>query len=126
MFWEMSAHTGWRRAGGLLLLRLSFTVTLVQLALGAGAACPSWAWWCWAGLALGLVPGLLSCPCALAGAVLALCLASLAPQAMPVLLALVVALGQALAIVLLGAGRWSVDRRLFGRRLVFDSDDSFG
>lgn len=126
MFWEMSAHTGWRRAVGLLLLRWSFTVTLVQLALAAGVACPPWAWWCLAGLALGLVPGLLSCPCALAGAVLALCLASLAPQAAAVWLALLAALGQALAVVLLGAGRWSVDRRLFGRRLVFDSEDSFG
>jgi hypothetical protein len=126
MFWELPGHAGMQRALGLLMLRTGLTVTLLLHAQNAMPACPPWAWWCLAALAAGLMAGLLSCPCA--GLSLLWCWLVLPAGvgAAPWPVALLPATAQALAVMLLGAGRWSLDRRLFGRRLVFESDDTFG
>lgn len=121
MSWEISAHAGVRRASGLLLLRLGLTLTFLLLAQGAGPAVGGWPGWPAAALATGLVLGALSCPCAAGALIWGALAAPPAPQGLVWILA-----AQALAVMLLGAGRWSVDRRLFGRRLVFSSDDTFG
>lgn len=121
MSWEISAHAGVRRASGLLLLRLGLTLTLLHLAQGDGPAVLSWPGWPAAALAAGLMLGLLSCPCAVGTLLWGALAAAHGPRGLLLILAL-----QALAVMLLGAGRWSVDRRLFGRRLVFSSDDTFG
>lgn len=126
MFWESPVHAGSSRALGLLMLRGGLTVTLLLQAQNAMPACPPWAWWCLGVLAAGLVVGLLSCPCAGLSVLWCWLVLPAGPGLGAWALALLPATAQALAIMLLGAGRWSLDRRLFGRRLVFESDDTFG
>lgn len=126
MFWESPVHAGSSRALGLLMLRGSLTVTLLLQAQNAMPACPPWSWWCLGVLAAGLAIGLLSCPCAGLSVLWCWLVLPAGPHLGTWALALLPVTAQALAVMLLGAGRWSVDRRLFGRRLVFESDDTFG
>lgn len=126
MFWESPVHAGLSRALGLLVLRVSLTVTLLLQAQHAPPACPSWAWWCLGVLVAGLAVGLLSCPCAALSMLWCWLALPAGPGPGAWALGLLPATAQALAVMLLGAGRWSLDRRLFGRRLVFESDDTFG
>lgn len=106
------------------MLRVSLTVTLLLQPQNAMPACPPWAWWTLCTLAASLAIGLLSCPCAAFGALW--CWLALPASPGLSVWALLPVTAQALAVMLLGAGRWSLDKRLFGRRLVFESDDTFG
>ena len=126
MLWESPVHAGSSRALGLLMLRGSLTLTLLLQAQNAMPASPPWSWWCVGVLAVGLAVGLLSCPCA--GLSVLWCWVVLpgGPALGAWSLGLLPVTAQALAVMLLGAGRWSLDKRLFGRRLVFESDDTFG
>lgn len=126
MFWESPGHAGSSRALGLLMLRGSLTVTLLLHAQNAMPACPPWSWWCLGVLSVGLAVGFLSCPCAGLSVLWCWLVLPPGPGLGAWVLALSPAVAQAVAVMLLGAGRWSVDRRVFGRRLVFESDDTFG
>lgn len=114
---------GRSRALALALLRMGLMVALVQChALLSGWA--EWLPWLGVPVVVGLGAGLFTRCCA--GAAAGLMLLVLGQAGVAAVWSMLPDLMCAAAVALLGGGPWSLDMALFGRRLVFSSDDSFG
>ena len=112
-----------RGAPGIALVTLRFAVAATLWAGGPpGHLPPAWMAWAWFPLAVSLCLGILTPAVAVVCAIVHG--ASLACSYPAQILPTIVAIANASALAMLGPGAYSIDRRLFGRRVFVMSPGS--